>query len=99
MSWTTKPHHRWPYLRVPIISISHGTHGSTSKAPLPGLRVFWRTTFPVGYSEETDNSSLASNEDHFEGATAGVSSRDPVHPFKGILEKVWVGVIGMTLAS
>ncbi len=41
---------------------------------------------------------LASNEDHFEGAAAGVSSRDPVHPFKGILEKVWVSVIGMALA-
>jgi hypothetical protein len=81
------------------MSISHVIRSPTSKAPLSGLRVFWRTTFPVCYSEETDNSSLASNEDHFEGVAAGVSSRDPVHPFKGILEKVWVGVIGMALAS
>ncbi len=48
--------------------------------------------------EETDNSSLASNEDHFESPTSGVSSRYPVHPLKGILEKVWAGVIGMALA-
>ncbi len=48
------------------MSISHVIRGPTSKAPLPGPRVFSRTTFPVGYSEETDISSLSSNEDHFE---------------------------------
>ncbi len=53
----------------------------------------------MGYSKEADNSSLASHEDHFEGATAGISSRDPVHTFKGILKKVCAGVIGMALAS
>jgi hypothetical protein len=48
------------------MSISHGIRGPTSKAPLPGARVFWRTTFPVSCSEETDISSLSSNEDLFE---------------------------------
>jgi hypothetical protein len=80
------------------MSISDVIRGLTSKAPLSGPRVFWRTTFPVGYSDETDNISLASNEDHFEGAAAGVSSRYPVHPFQGTLQGVWAGVIGMAIA-